>query len=226
MDNDQYYSAFDELIYSIKDKVLKTGSIYKNAFKIASNLNYSHPGLSSEVYFNHPLRVAIQILKYIAEVDDEILAVALLHNIVEVCPDSYKKSLDVLPYSIQNAIEVLTVDRAKQHNKTYKKNYYSRIEKDSIVASKVKVFDKMDNLYMICFNPDNQIRKIYIDEIEEFVIPLAKKYTNSEVVSCLQLSVDEAKSIGYLDKEFELKKARHAKDRNLLPKERINFWGK
>ena len=54
-------------------------------YLLASQINYSHGTISSEVYFAHPLRVAA--LSYIYSNDTDAAIVGLLHNVFEVCSD-------------------------------------------------------------------------------------------------------------------------------------------
>ena len=216
MDLDHSYSAEEDLEISLLNKNYKKGTTYQTSFYLAKNLDYCHPGLESKIYLNHPLRVANLIVQNLLNIDDILLATALLHNIKEVSPNQYQDGMKSLPEEIKNAVEALTVDRSRQYERTYKIKYYLNIESYSPLASQVKVFDKIDNLFMICFNPDSEIRRSYLQEIEDFVLPLAKKYTNSNVINTLKLSVDEANSVGYLDKDLELIKARDARERKLL----------
>ena len=54
-------------------------------YLLASQINYSHDSIPSEVYFAHPLRVAA--LSYIYSNDTDAAIVGLLHNVFEVCAD-------------------------------------------------------------------------------------------------------------------------------------------
>ena len=106
-----------------------------------------------------------------------------------------------MPEEIKNAVEALTVDRSRQYEKSYKIKYLN-IESYSPLASQVKVFDKIDNLFMT-FNPHLKFEDLICKRLKTLCFHL-QKYTNSNVMNTLKLSVDEANSVGYLDKDLEL----------------------
>ena len=54
-------------------------------YLLASEINYSHDTIPSEVYFAHPLRVAA--LSYLYSDNTDAAMVGLLHNVFEVCAD-------------------------------------------------------------------------------------------------------------------------------------------
>jgi hypothetical protein len=38
----------------------------------------------------------------------------------------------------------------------------------------VKIIDKIDNIFTLCLNPNLNKKKVYLKQIEDFVIPLTK----------------------------------------------------
>jgi len=76
---------------------------------------------------------------------------------------------------ITNQIKVLTVNRKKQWNIDYKKKYYKNISLDNKNTRIVKIIDKLDNLFIIGLCKSKLIRKRYISEIENYIIPMVKR---------------------------------------------------
>ena len=64
-----------------------------------------------------------------------------------------------------------------------------------------------DNIYMLCFNSSEIIRKNYLDEIDRWVIPMAER-----VIPVLAGRMKEAstamRTTGFLDKQTELERAK------------------
>jgi (p)ppGpp synthase/HD superfamily hydrolase len=86
-----------------------------------------------------------------------------------------KSSIEkIFDSSIVNQVKNLTVDRNLQFDVDYKKLYYSKILTGNYEARIVKIFDKIDNLFTLSLNPDKGVKKKYLEEIETYIIPMAK----------------------------------------------------
>ena len=199
------YPPYPFKIFNIKleENNLQDSKSIKKAIKFSKSLEYNHPGLKSEVYFNHPLRVACLLLDNLDFINDEIIITALIHNIFELTnlkPDDLKA---IFSTSIIESLVSLTVNRDLQYDYVYKKDYYEKIINTSNSCAKVKIADKLDNIYMINFNPNQKKREIYLKEIETFVIPMAKKVSQN-LYDELSEAFYICEKIGYLDKELEL----------------------
>ena len=136
-----------------------------------SNLDYQHPGLKAEEYLSHPFRVAKIIASYSENLNYEEIQLALSHNVIEVVTNSSDQIKKAISPRLYEKIKLLTVDRKYQWDWNYKKKYYNEI-KESNLTSKIKVADKLDNIFLLNNNPDNKVKRNYIYEIETFVIPL------------------------------------------------------
>jgi len=166
------YKSLDEqlLKYEI---AYKPNELFSYIDKIVG-LNYEHPGLTPEQYLLHPFRVAKILVAYSSETSFDQVKLALAHNIIEVVSNSSSSIKEIVTTSIYKKIKLLTVDRSLQWDWSYKKDYYQKLEK-SISTSKVKVVDKLDNIFLLDQNPDIEVKRKYIYEIESFVIPLTNK---------------------------------------------------
>jgi hypothetical protein len=40
----------------------------------------------------------------------------------------------------------------------------------------VKIIDKLDNLFILGLNPDEEVRKRYLNEISNYILPLVKQF--------------------------------------------------
>jgi (p)ppGpp synthase/HD superfamily hydrolase len=145
-----------------------------HAFRFAKELKYHHVGLTSEIYFSHPLRVAALAILISGAQDAETGILAVLHNVLEVSEVSVETLSDTFGSGISNQIEALTVDRSVQWDKTYKKGYYGDLLAGSLSVRVVKIVDKLDNLFVLGLNPDASVREKYLEEIEDFVLPMTE----------------------------------------------------
>lgn len=142
------------------------------AFRFAEQLKYRHVGLTSEIYFSHPLRVAALATLLAGAQDAGIGVLAVLHNVLEVSDVSLIELSETFGNGISDQIKTLTVDRDIQWDKVYKVGYYSKLMEGPPSARVVKIVDKLDNLFLLGLNTDAFVRKKYLTEIEDFVLPM------------------------------------------------------
>jgi (p)ppGpp synthase/HD superfamily hydrolase len=135
----------------------------------------AHPGLTSAQYMAHCYRVASLIARHHHAPNFFMLCLGLCHNIFEIGGRS-KKVMSAIGLDLADKVSVLTVDRSKQWEWNYKDLYYNNISRIE-PAAVVKVFDKLDNIYLLSDNPNAETKLNYLNEINRYVIPLAKKHT-------------------------------------------------
>lgn len=168
----------------------------QDAYKFAAALDYHHPGLSPASYLAHPVRVAALALQLSGGPGDAPV-LALLHNIFEVTTVRPAAVAAKFGGSMVAAIEVLTVDRSMT-SRDYTQRYYAAIAAAPSWVRMVKVLDKLDNMFLLCLNPDAGIRSRYLQDVEEFVVPLADRDAPPLVVY-LQALIADCRAIGFLD---------------------------
>lgn len=178
-----------------------------NALNWAGAIEYSHGAVQSEIYLNHPLRVATLLAEQPGLADAETLAMALIHNVLEVSPVTSTQVEKRLGRAIAEGVDALTVNRTQQYEPSYKHSYYMRIEATSPNCARVKAADKLDNIYMLCFNPDAGVRSQYLDEIDKLVIPMADR-TAPALAARLRTASSAMRCTGFLEKNQELQTAR------------------
>lgn len=135
--------------------------------------NYESKNEVKQIF--HPLRVSFYALS-ISKSKNRTKAckLALIHNILEK-NGRYVKLKDLVGTKIYNQAKVLKVNRKKQWNKKYIDNYYKNLNKSHENVKIVKCLDKLDNLFSLYKNPDKKIKKLYLDEIKKYILPMVKK---------------------------------------------------
>lgn len=167
------------------------------AFGFACRIDYDHVGLSPESYLAHPLRVTEMVISYFRPVCQDAAVIALLHNVLEVSAINVTDLEETFGRTVKDSISNLTVDRKRQWDPVYKRDYYERIRQGQKAAGAVKVFDKLDNVFMLCLNDNEKIRTVYLNEIEEHVIPLAQECVPA-VADYFKAAAAEARIFGHL----------------------------
>ena len=145
------------------------------AYNFAKSIKYRHIGLSSEIYFAHPVRVAALALLSQKDKSIDLGIIGLLHNIFELSDTKIGVIGDIFGCSVESQIIDLTVDRNLQWDHNYKKSYYSKINTNPIDCRIVKIFDKLDNIFLLDQNPDSSVKQRYIEEIKKYIIPMCEK---------------------------------------------------
>ena len=144
------------------------------AYNFSKNLSYKHPGLDSNIYFYHPLRVCLLSTKIKQKLSSELMILCLLHNIFETTDIDSSIISKIFGKKITTQLNILTVNRASEFKKNYKKNYYENIKKANKNVIITKILDKLDNLYLLKMNRNLKVKKRYLKEIEDFLMPLIK----------------------------------------------------
>ena len=168
----------------------------RSAYNYACAIDYKHEGLTSEIYLAHPTRVAtLGVLSNAAESGD-VGVIGMLHNVFEVAqiPKVYLAAKFGL--AVVDQIHTLTVNRSLQWDSAYKEEYYARICGSPKPCRVIKIFDKLDNLFVLGLNKDEAIRTKYIAEIEKFVLPMVARDL-PEISSYFEQLVIETRNLGY-----------------------------
>ena len=149
--------------------------ILNETYNFAKNIDTKHQGLSKTAYFSHPLRVASYSAFLTGYKSPSFPILGLIHNIFEVSDVDYETIKKKFGSSIAEQIRVLSVDRNKDWDSSYKKKYYETVCKKPVSCRIIKILDKFDNLFILNLNPNEEIKKKYLLEVEKYIIPMAKK---------------------------------------------------
>ncbi len=162
----------------LKNLTKKLDLIKNNNTKLQCKkiIHYLTKNLEKKKFDNfHIIRVSYYCLKYADfKYKDQICKLALVHNIHEKKNNSktIKKMVDK---KTLNLAKILQVNRKKQWEKVYIRNYYKRLNNSSNLIKIVKCLDKFDNLFNLHKNPELKIKRLYLKEIKLFILPLVKK---------------------------------------------------
>jgi (p)ppGpp synthase/HD superfamily hydrolase len=143
------------------------------AHKFAFSLNYHHPGIGKQIYLAHPIRVAGMAAVFTEKNTLDAIVIALIHNVLEVTNVPASQIKEIFGLRIANTLVELTVDRNRIDD-AYKSEYYGRLTNGTHEGCIVKCLDKLDNLFLLCLNPNSNVRSTYLDEIETWVLPMVK----------------------------------------------------
>ena len=154
----------------LRAKVSHTKFAHIKAFaEKMENQDYHHGQLSRAQYMAHPFRVARRLIEQFSEIDESYIKLALCHNIIEVSIITEDLSAYLGP-ELLKYINLLTVDRAIQWDPVYKKAYYEKVAQEKITRI-IKIFDKLDNLFILSENNDKAVKLMYLKEIENYLMP-------------------------------------------------------
>jgi (p)ppGpp synthase/HD superfamily hydrolase len=175
-----------------------------HAFRFAKEIKYRHVGLTSDIYFSHPLRVSALATLISGTQDASIGVIALLHNVLEVSDVSADNVSDIFGGDVSDQIRALTVDRDFQWDRAYKAGYYSKLMLCPFSARVVKIVDKLDNLFVLGLNPDASVREKYLAEIEDFVLPMAET-TLPRLIPNMRDLVQDCRLTGFIERPVATK---------------------
>lgn len=181
-------SAASQFSVSLSDAI-------RRGFEVANSISYHHPGLNNASYLRHCLRVLELYGGWVDEPCESGVSLALLHNALEVAGESVWSNLPA-DKEVVAAVKVLTVNRELQWDAAYKAAYYSRISDAPNWVGQIKILDKMDNLFILGLNRDDEIRHRYLAEIEMHVISLARTHL-PHAERYLQMMVENARRLGH-----------------------------
>ena len=171
--------------------ILGTVEYMKNLKNLNSSLG--------ESYITHPIRLVTNLLNYNPKIKTDYILVALLHNIPEVTDIKIEDLSSKYNSFIANCVSLLLINRELQPNykiSSYLDNYYLNLTNHSTELKLIKLFDKIDNLPVLSNNPNDEVRKDYINEIEHYLLDFS--YKQSEILgNTVKNYLDNAKKVGY-----------------------------
>ena len=123
-------------------------------------------------YLSHPIRVTASLTHVLRTGSYDAISLALCHNMIEA---GYAEKVaflsEHLSSEVSKAIDLLTIDRAREHDSEYLQEYYERIENHSQELSLLKALDKLDN---ILWWPHFKIEPHQVYVVEKYVIPMVR----------------------------------------------------
>lgn len=174
----------------------KESNIIK-ALDYAKSLDFSKNHLKSS-YLSHPLRLASFLIKINPSIDADYIVISLLHNIPETTEITVEDLKNSFGEKVADCIKTLVLDRNVSFP-TIEESYYKEIFARGSSLILVKLFDKIDNLFVLCLNPDDEVRKNYIIEVRKKLLPFVYDY-NLQLGEYLDELLKTTLNLGYSEK--------------------------
>lgn len=173
------------------------------AVDFALNQDYG-PGERNRFYGVHPLRVARFLAAFLDRDSSrftDTLVAALVHNGIEKGILTESQLREQFGDWIAEAILTLTPDRKLTATEEGLRDYYQGIAALSPEVRTLKALDKFDNIFSLCLNPDDSVRRRYLQEIRNYVVPIVKADCPAIAPYFLDL-VKNAEELGHYRPDF------------------------
>lgn len=159
------------------------------AWEMASNVHQFQERNDGSPYFWHPTRVAKIILTELSIDDPDMLAAALLHDVLE---DSDILTPEVINYNFGHRVAYIVDTLTKEIGikdgplrERVDREYLKGLQGSSDDCKIVKLADRLDNLRCIEFNLKRNPYK-YIKETIEYYVPMAETSSNLHLTYLLK----------------------------------------
>ena len=138
------------------------------------------------------------------DVNTDLIVAAIIHNVIEKNILNFEQIQDSYGTWIAETIKTITVNREAEKQAGWANKYYIELYKLDKYGQILKAFDKFDNIYALCINPNNEIREKYIAEIKKYIRPIIADFA-PDYIDYFNELVSSTISIGYKPKEYFLK---------------------
>src|SRR3989344_1607678 len=155
---------------------IKHAPLIMKALKQANQSHKNHSRSNKQPYLTeHIYPVAIMTANYYGDsVTDEVIAAALLHDVLEDDPEmNDDKFRSLFGDKVYTTVKVLTKPDGEDWRAINKK-YFKQLGNGSRDAKIIKVMERIDNLYWAHTFGEKLIEQ-YIDETENFYLKLAQE---------------------------------------------------
>jgi guanosine-3',5'-bis(diphosphate) 3'-pyrophosphohydrolase len=143
----------------------------RRAYPLAVEAHIGQMRQEGTPYVVHPLRVAL-LLAGRGWRDDELLAAALLHDVVEDSAVTREGIAAQFGEAVADWVQVLTKPAKAERQHDWEDHYYAAIEAAPLQARLIKCADRLDNLRLIAFRGAEKATS-YRVETRERVLPIA-----------------------------------------------------
>lgn len=187
--------ATEALLYRLARESLPERDIerIRVAHAIAARSHERQRRNDNQPYIIHPVRVAVFLLGVIGIKDPDILAAALLHDVVEDSPTTVAEIRSALGKRVADYVEKLTRWRPKgeseDHRVRSKRESWAKVMRSEFPVRIIKAADYLDNaVSWKRIAPDHPAQgKMgrWLRELERMYIPLAR-VTSEEIYRLLE----------------------------------------
>lgn len=145
------------------------------AYEMAMRAHAGQKRDGGEAYINHPIRVAITLVRDFGVKDPDCVAAAFLHDALEDTPLGYAEIEMALNKRVADYVKVLTKPPKVEGmaREKYLDDYFGGIKNGLPAVKMLKVADRLDNLADMM--AENKARlKRYVEETDKYIMPIAK----------------------------------------------------
>ena len=136
---------------------------------------FAHNSLTREQYFSRCYRISTLALRSCDGNREVAGTLGLLNDFLQFSIISREEIEERIGSEISDALHKLQVQKDLQRDMTYLQEYYKKMESETFNLTRVKVLEKLDELFLLGLKPDDKVEEGYLEEMEKFIIPLAWK---------------------------------------------------
>lgn len=167
----------------LKDAVLKNNSgadvdFLKKALDFAFNVHKNQKRDEGAPYILHPFSVALYLADKMQIGDVEIIASALLHDVIEDDPRVNKEVLkDEFGERVAGYVSLLSKNKVPGIDKAeIRRVYYEKLKTAPVEVLRIKIADRLDNIRFLHKNPYKDKIRRYVAETRKVYLPMAKDF--------------------------------------------------
>lgn len=153
------------------------------------------PGKSvtAQQYIIHPMRVALVLLEELEYRDCEVIAAALLHDVLENAEGKVTTADLEQQFSGNIALMVSTLSKPPRDAALSRgqqlSTYYDRLSQAPIPTRLIKLADRLDNVRESIDSIDHDFQEDYLKQTMKIYLPMAEdtdQYLFEQLVTCCQ----------------------------------------
>jgi hypothetical protein len=151
------------------DELRTRAKIVRQADELAERAHSGQRRKHGPAYIEHPRNVARRIWETSRGIDLELVAAALLHDVVEDTPVTALELSELFGPRVAALVSALT--RSKE---TPREAYFAALASKSRDAVALKVSDRTSNVRDLVLQENGKWAREYLDETERYIAPLAE----------------------------------------------------
>ncbi len=172
-----------EIPYANQQQILK-------ALAVAKKNHQGQTRDEGDPYVIHPIRLANSLIYNLEIKNSEMIAAALLHDVVEDTPVTIEEIEKEFGNKIKYFVQMMTREKYKES----KKEKCEKIMQSGEEIKLIKAVDYLDNLRSLRFRNDRGERwQRHLREAVELNIPLAKATGNKWLIEEMEKAYEEVK---------------------------------
>ena len=150
--------------------------IVRVAYELAAQAHAGQRRFEGSPYVVHPLRVALILAEERGMTDPELLATALLHDVLEDSSVTFGQLRDVVGEQVAEWVRALSKPPADQQAKAARDAaYFSALLEAPREVRLVKLADRLDNLRFAHLRQDPTWSRAYREETRRWLLPLGER---------------------------------------------------